>query len=88
MDKIETVRIVSDNPEEQGPYIVINAEDFDKKKHKEYTGPDNPEPVKTSAPASFEEMAAEMAAMRAELAALKGQASEGGEGWGAPPLAA
>ena len=85
MEKIETVKVLPES-EEQGNYIVINAEDFDKKKHKLYEGPDNPEPVNVQAPKSFEEMAAEMAAMKAELAALKGEApAEGGDGWGAPP---
>lgn len=91
MEKVNTVRIVSSDPETQGPYVIINEDDFDKKTMKVYDGPDNPEPVKVEAPKSFEEMAAEMAAMRAELAALKGEkpaeGAEGADGWGAPPAA-
>lgn len=87
MDVIKTVRIVASDPETQGNYVIINEDDFDKKTMKVYEGPDNPAPAKVEAPKSFEEMAAEMAAMRAELAALKGEAPEGGDGWGAPPAA-
>jgi hypothetical protein len=86
MDKIETVRIESTDPETQGPYVIVNKDDFDKKTMKVYDGPDNPEPVKADAPKSFEEMAAKFAAMEAELAALKGTPpAEGADGWGKPP---
>ena len=84
---VETVRIVPEDPA-QGNYIIINAEDFDKKKHKVYEGPDNPEPVAVEAPKTFEELQAELAEVKAKLAALDAPAGEGEAGkgaWGAPP---
>lgn len=85
MEKIATVRIVASDPETQGAYVIINEDDFDKKTMKVYDGPDNPEPVKAEAPKSFEEMARELAELKAQLAALAPPAAEGGDGWGAPP---
>ena len=38
MAQTETVKISSDNPD-HGGYVVINKEDFDPKKHKEYVEP-------------------------------------------------
>lgn len=86
MDAIKTVRIVASEPETQGFYVVINEDDFDKKTMKLYDGPDNPAPVSTDTPKSFEEMAAELAELKAKFAALSPPA-EGGDGWGAPPAA-
>jgi hypothetical protein len=80
-DKIETVRIVASDPE-QGNYVIINKDDFDKKTMKEYDGPDNPEPVKLDGPQSFEAMAAELARLKA---IVEGGSPEGAEGWGNPP---
>jgi hypothetical protein len=82
MPDIETVRILPES-EEQGNYILINAEDFDKKKHKIYDGPDNPP---AEVPVTLESMAAELAEAKAKLAALSPPA-EGADGWGAPPAA-
>lgn len=33
---METIKIASTHPESQGPYVLINAEDFDAKQHKLY----------------------------------------------------
>lgn len=35
---LETMKIVSENPKSQGPFILINKEDFDAKIHKEFKG--------------------------------------------------
>lgn len=85
MDAIKTVRIVANDPETQGFYVIINEDDFDKKTMKVYDGPDNPAPVSAEVPATFEAMAKELAELRALVAAKA--TAEGGEGWGASPEA-
>lgn len=38
MDRPETMYIKSENPDSQGPCILINKDDFDPDKHEEYKG--------------------------------------------------
>lgn len=45
MDRCETVKIVSSDPKSQGPFVEINAEDFDDAVHVLYEDPDAEQPA-------------------------------------------
>lgn len=36
---METIKVKSTDPKNQGPFVLINAEDFDEKVHKRYEDP-------------------------------------------------
>lgn len=70
-DKCETMRIVSENPKSQGPFILINKEDFDPKTHKEFKGKGKAKEAKSEDKTFDEEVfSSKAAAAAAEKAGL------------------
>lgn len=66
---IPTMRIVAQDPAEQGPFVVINADDFDADTQTEYAEPDAP-PVSDVPPEADPTEAMTKAEICAELAAM------------------
>lgn len=66
---IPTMRIVASDPTEQGPFVIINADDFDADTQTEYSAPDAPAaPVEAPEPDPTEAMT--KAEICAELASM------------------
>ena len=81
-DTIPTMRVVAQNPAEQGPFIVINTDDFDASVYAKYVEPEDAD-ADPAAGLTKSEISADLMAMnvdfdpkapKAELLALRAEA--------------